>query len=75
MCYYEKVNYVACGHEGKRLIQYCHFARNDPLHQCFGAWSYKRELYQRDMECENCTNQRQILKSNGLARGDAKPVY
>ncbi|KAF2277341.1 uncharacterized protein EI97DRAFT_361309, partial [Westerdykella ornata] len=51
---YEKIHYVPCGHEDHRLIQYCHFARNDPLHQCFGAWNIKREWEQREVECSQC---------------------
>ncbi|KAF2027676.1 hypothetical protein EK21DRAFT_30538, partial [Setomelanomma holmii] len=51
---YEKINFSACGHEEKRLASYCHFARNDPNHQCFGAWNYKYEWTQHQHKCNNC---------------------
>ncbi|KAF2107959.1 hypothetical protein BDV96DRAFT_472577, partial [Lophiotrema nucula] len=57
---YEKIHFVPCGHEQTRLIQHCHFARNDPLHQCFGAWNYKREWYQQETECDSCVKQRPL---------------
>ncbi|KAK3063496.1 hypothetical protein LTS18_015064 [Coniosporium uncinatum] len=53
MCSYEKVTY-RCGHEKRRLIKYCHFARNDPGHQCFGAWSDKRAWKQPREDCVDC---------------------
>jgi hypothetical protein len=55
MCYYEKITFVTCGHQEKRLTQYCHFARNDPGHQCFGAWRWSREWEQFDTKCGRCT--------------------
>ncbi|KAF2188416.1 hypothetical protein K469DRAFT_493403, partial [Zopfia rhizophila CBS 207.26] len=57
MCHYELIHFIACGHEDRRLIKHCHFARNDPNHQCFGAWSFKREWTQNEGECDRCTNQ------------------
>jgi hypothetical protein len=71
MCYYEKIYFVPCGHEGHRLIQHCHFARNDPLHQCFGAWNVKRAWVQHETECDACTDQR--LKSNEMTGGNWQP--
>lgn len=38
----------------KRLVEHCHFARNDPNHQCFGAWGLKREWYDEYEYCELC---------------------
>ncbi|KAF2709038.1 hypothetical protein K504DRAFT_357009, partial [Pleomassaria siparia CBS 279.74] len=54
MCYFEMIHFSQCGHNEKNLIQYCHFARNDPLHQCFGAWNVKREWTQNGTKCEDC---------------------
>ncbi|KAF2750175.1 hypothetical protein M011DRAFT_390781, partial [Sporormia fimetaria CBS 119925] len=51
---YERIHFISCGHQCHRLIQYCHFARNDPLHQCFGAWNVKREWQQPEILCDNC---------------------
>lgn len=75
MCFYEKINFITCGHYQKRLIQHCHFARNDPGHQCFGAWSFKREWDQCDSKCDSCVRKdRQAICHNshslhGVASG------
>ncbi|KAI4844927.1 hypothetical protein E4T44_05917 [Aureobasidium sp. EXF-8845] len=53
MCQYENIHY-GCGHAARRLIKHCHFARNDPNHQCFGAWSVKREWSNPTEYCRNC---------------------
>ncbi|KAJ9626543.1 hypothetical protein H2203_004176 [Taxawa tesnikishii (nom. ined.)] len=53
MCKYEIV-YFACGCGMKRLVEYCHFARNDINHQCFGAWGIKREWRNEYEYCEPC---------------------
>ncbi|KAF2661075.1 hypothetical protein K491DRAFT_587967 [Lophiostoma macrostomum CBS 122681] len=66
MCYYEKTHFDACGHDTFRLMQHCHFARNDPGHQCFGAWNVKREHLQSRVECKDCTARRAALKTNGV---------
>ena len=50
MCNYENITF-ACGHSKRGLIKYCHFARTDPDHNCFGAWSIKRE---RRLPLDNC---------------------
>ncbi|KAF1950132.1 hypothetical protein CC80DRAFT_427589 [Byssothecium circinans] len=67
MCYYEKVYFVPCGHTEMRVIQHCHFARNDPNHQCFGAWNIRREWQQHDAECEKCTQRRHHLNTVGAS--------
>lgn len=53
MCNYERVCY-GCGHEGYRLIAHCHFARNDPFHQCFGVKSIKRTWNNPIENCPGC---------------------
>ncbi|KAF2492078.1 hypothetical protein BU16DRAFT_529450 [Lophium mytilinum] len=53
MCQYESINF-SCGHSRPRLIKHCHFARNDPNHQCFGAWSIKREWTNPHENCDIC---------------------
>jgi hypothetical protein len=55
MCYYEVIRSALCGHEERRLFQYCHFARNDQNHQCFGAWNIKRVREQSEVKCTQCT--------------------
>lgn len=58
MCQFEVIHF-SCGHSSRRLIKHCHFARNDPRHQCFGAWSVKREWTSRHEHCQSCAYQRQ----------------
>ncbi|KAF1943023.1 hypothetical protein EJ02DRAFT_344259 [Clathrospora elynae] len=70
MCYYEKIHFP-CTHTEHRLIQHCHFARNDPGHQCFGAWNIKREWQQRETDCDNCIR----TKAYGTATRNVRTVY
>ncbi|KAF2473569.1 uncharacterized protein BDR25DRAFT_165268, partial [Lindgomyces ingoldianus] len=51
---FERVHFQQCGHEEKRVTSHCHFARNDPLHQCFGVWTMKREWWVRERMCKDC---------------------
>jgi len=74
MCFYEEIHFVSCGHKEKRLWKYCHFARNDPGHQCFGAWNIKSAWKQHETVCEHCTKHHQYMKTNGLSSG-VQPVY
>ncbi|KAI9827501.1 MAG: hypothetical protein M1832_004851 [Thelocarpon impressellum] len=53
MCNYQYISYL-CGHHEYRLLSHCHFARNDPNHQCFGVKTCKRETHQQ-MLCWDCT--------------------
>jgi hypothetical protein len=43
----------SCGHNTFRLKAYCHFARNDPNHQCFGV-KQLRDSWAQVYECETC---------------------
>jgi hypothetical protein len=52
-----EVIHFSCRHSGRRLIKHCHFARNDPNHQCFGAWSVKREWINANQVCHACGQQ------------------
>jgi hypothetical protein len=54
MCQFEKLNY-GCGHEQFRIFKHCHFARNDPDHRCYGAWSISKELNAHQNKCPRCT--------------------
>jgi hypothetical protein len=69
MCAYDLIYHVPCGHTERRLKKYCHFARNDPGHQCFGAWTIKDRWEQPRYECENCTKHRQYAEASGLGGG------
>ncbi|EUC50564.1 hypothetical protein COCMIDRAFT_81685 [Bipolaris oryzae ATCC 44560] len=53
MCSYNKINF-RCGHFEYRIAVYCHFARNDPNHQCFGAWTVKRAWDEPREVCRKC---------------------
>ncbi|OTA38245.1 hypothetical protein BTJ68_01557 [Hortaea werneckii EXF-2000] len=59
--YHYEVIHFHCGHAGRRLIKHCHFARNDPNHQCFGAWSIKREWISANQSCQTCV-QREMMR-------------
>ncbi|KAI9782913.1 MAG: hypothetical protein M1839_004388 [Geoglossum umbratile] len=52
MCQYEKLLFT-CGDEECRLLAYCHFARNDPFHQCFGVKKFKKDNA-LPQKCEKC---------------------
>ncbi|KAA8893549.1 hypothetical protein FN846DRAFT_787803 [Sphaerosporella brunnea] len=54
MCGFEKTTYTLCGHSFRRLVTYCHFARNDPFHQCFGVQTTKRVVVVTDQKCPEC---------------------
>ncbi|KAF8253347.1 hypothetical protein K440DRAFT_625392 [Wilcoxina mikolae CBS 423.85] len=55
MCSFEKITYKACAHISRRLVGYCHFARNDPFHQCFGVQTVKREkIVDNGQKCPSC---------------------
>lgn len=54
MCGYEKITYILCAHTRNRLVSYCHFARNDPFHQCWGVQTVKREKTVTSQRCPDC---------------------
>ncbi|KAF1810411.1 hypothetical protein P152DRAFT_97490 [Eremomyces bilateralis CBS 781.70] len=52
MCFYEHIVF-ACGHSMRRLARHCHFARNDPNHQCFGVAVVVRQ-WRESVPCPGC---------------------
>ncbi|GKT50358.1 uncharacterized protein ColSpa_10539 [Colletotrichum spaethianum] len=52
MCDWEEFLFT-CNHSIVRLKSYCHFARNDPNHQCFGV-KVLRNSWQQSVPCNNC---------------------
>lgn len=54
MCYFDLIKYGLCGHHVYRRCSYCHFARNDPYHACFGVKVLKRVWNQDNTSCEDC---------------------
>ncbi|KAK6337424.1 hypothetical protein TWF730_002824 [Orbilia blumenaviensis] len=55
MCRYEKLHFPTCGHFYNRIVKYCHFARNDPFHQCFGVQTQDRErVVETGARCPSC---------------------
>ncbi|KAK1771205.1 hypothetical protein QBC33DRAFT_236543 [Phialemonium atrogriseum] len=56
MCDYEEFLF-ACGCSTIRLKSYCHFARNDPNHQCFGVKKL-RNSWEQVKDCEACSQQK-----------------
>ncbi|RYO92330.1 hypothetical protein DL766_001925 [Monosporascus sp. MC13-8B] len=53
MCDWEEFLFV-CNHSVLRLKSYCHFARNDPNHQCLGVKVLRDSWYQEGMLCDGC---------------------
>jgi len=53
MCDYEEFLFD-CGCSEQRLKSYCHFARNDPHHQCFGVKKL-RDVWEQRRLCDACT--------------------
>ncbi|KAL9585790.1 MAG: hypothetical protein Q9212_001303 [Teloschistes hypoglaucus] len=58
MCNFEHITYN-CQHETYRRISHCHFARNDPVHACFGVKVLKRGWFQAEQDCDDCIRQRE----------------
>ena len=52
MCDWEEFQFI-CGHKKDRLLSHCHFARTDPLHQCFGVKVIKHTHCQ-PFHCDPC---------------------
>lgn len=52
MCDYEEFHF-ACGHRDERLLSYCHFARTDPINQCYGVKVIKA-VWVKQCSCQFC---------------------
>lgn len=52
MCDWEEFLFQ-CNHSTLRLKSYCHFARNDPYHQCFGV-KVLRNSWRQCVPCDDC---------------------
>ena len=53
MCYFQEIT-LNCGHVQTTRYAYCHFARNDPVHACFGVKTLGRVWTQDDYACDAC---------------------
>ncbi|KAI1502793.1 hypothetical protein F5X99DRAFT_377411 [Biscogniauxia marginata] len=53
MCDWEEFLFV-CNHSTLRLKSYCHFARNDPNHQCYGVKMLRDSWLQEGQLCDDC---------------------
>ncbi|KAL0942506.1 uncharacterized protein CTRU02_200392 [Colletotrichum truncatum] len=62
MCDFEEFLFT-CEHSTVRLKSYCHFARNDPNHQCFGV-KVLRNSWQQSTPCDNCVSNWQPRQSH-----------
>ncbi|KAJ6257257.1 hypothetical protein Dda_8146 [Drechslerella dactyloides] len=51
MCFYELRYHPACGHTAERLVRYCHGARTDPYHKCYGPKQRDREVTIENVKC------------------------
>jgi hypothetical protein len=71
MCDYEEFLFD-CGHSQQRLKSYCHFARNDPNHQCFGVKKL-RDVWEQQTVCDACAMQ--WAAQSGIQRaGEMTPL-
>ncbi|KAH7358465.1 hypothetical protein B0T11DRAFT_104278 [Plectosphaerella cucumerina] len=52
MCDWEEFLFI-CDHSILRLKSYCHSARNDPNHLCFGV-KVLRNSWHQGIPCETC---------------------
>ncbi|GJC99509.1 hypothetical protein ColKHC_08335 [Colletotrichum higginsianum] len=52
MCEFEEFLF-SCRHSVVKKKSYCHFARNDPNHQCFSVKVLKNTWFQ-GVPCDNC---------------------
>ncbi|KAK1754554.1 hypothetical protein QBC47DRAFT_384251 [Echria macrotheca] len=52
MCDFEEFMFT-CGHSTFRLKSYCHFARNDPNHECCSVKKL-RNIWDQDYPCDGC---------------------
>ncbi|RDA93636.1 hypothetical protein CP533_4918 [Ophiocordyceps camponoti-saundersi (nom. inval.)] len=57
MCDWEEFLFT-CNHSALRLKSFCHFARNDPYHQCYGV-KVLRNSWNQGKLCDNCLAERQ----------------
>lgn len=53
MCDWEEFQFTECSHSSSKLLSYCHFARTDPYHQCFGVKVTKHTWVQHSL-CPPC---------------------
>lgn len=52
MCDWEEFLFT-CSHSTVRLKSYCHFARNDPRHQCYSV-NVLRDSWEQSVPCGRC---------------------
>ncbi|KAK1593229.1 uncharacterized protein LY79DRAFT_590063 [Colletotrichum navitas] len=67
MCDWEEFLFT-CNHSIVRLKSYCHFARNDPNHQCFGV-KVLRNSWRQSVPCDNCMSAWRDQKNPCFAAG------
>jgi hypothetical protein len=67
MCDWEEFQFV-CGHNSSRLLSYCHFARTDPYHQCFGVKVIKHTWVQ-NVACQPCLDAMRAAAMKRAAHG------
>lgn len=67
MCDFEEFLFT-CGHSEVRLKSHCHFARNDPYHDCFGV-KVLRKSWRQDGPCEDCVAMITALEAANRQQG------
>jgi len=67
MCDWDEFQFV-CSHKKYKLLSYCHFARTDPYHQCFGVKVIKNTWIQ-NVACDPCLEAMRVAAEKNAAQG------
>ncbi len=70
MCNYEEFLFE-CGHTKVQLKSYCHFARNDPYHGCYGVKVLK-DTWHQGKKCDPCIVKEQQEQQKKKEKGKQK---
>ena len=74
MCYFELVTYH-CQHQVHRRCSYCHFARNDQNHACFGVKVLRRTVPEPREDCDACVRHRERQQQQKQQQQSQFAVY
>jgi hypothetical protein len=67
MCDWNEYQFV-CGHLTTQFLDYCHFARTDPFHQCFGVKVIKN-TWMQNIACGPCLEAMRVAAEKNAAKG------
>ncbi|KIH94434.1 hypothetical protein SPBR_06300 [Sporothrix brasiliensis 5110] len=73
MCEYEEFLFN-CGCSQTRLKSYCHLARNDLNHQCFGV-AKLRNVWDQQVDCNSCISKQRPSMSSASSSSSSSVSY